>query len=108
MHAAKNSITTSHGHRTLPAAAKTGASQKERPLKTECSSPTVNTPDFELENHGSLFFLRPLNSAATQWVQEHLPADEPETQYWGDAIVIEPRYVAPIVDGIIADGLVLR
>jgi len=34
--------------------------------------------------------------------------DNPETQFWGDAIVIEPRYVAPIMDGIIGDGLVLR
>ena len=39
---------------------------------------------------------------------EHLRMDNPETQFWGDTIVIESRYVAPIVDGIIADGLVLR
>ncbi|MGA7554145.1 MAG: hypothetical protein WA744_03915 [Candidatus Acidiferrales bacterium] len=39
---------------------------------------------------------------------EHLPMDDPETQFWGEAIVIEPRYVASIVDGILADGLVLR
>jgi hypothetical protein len=64
--------------------------------------------DFKLENHGSLFLLRPLSSAAKQWMQEHLPVDEPETQFWGDAIVTEPRYVTPIVDGIIRDGLVLR
>jgi hypothetical protein len=65
-------------------------------------------PDFKLENHGSPFLLRPLNSAAKDWMSEHLPTDNPETQFWGDAIVIEPRYVAPIVDGIIGDGLVLR
>ena len=64
--------------------------------------------DFRLENHGSLFLLRPLNSAAKDWMGEHLPTDNPETQFWGEAIVIEPRYVAPIVDGIIGDGLVLR
>jgi hypothetical protein len=64
--------------------------------------------DFTLENHGSLFLLRPLNSAAKHWMGEHLPMDNPETQFWGDAIVIEPRYVAPIVDGIIGDRLVLR
>ena len=64
--------------------------------------------DFKLENHCSLFLLRPLNSAAKDWMGEHLPMDNPETQFWGDAIVIEPRYVAPIVDGIIGDGLVLR
>jgi hypothetical protein len=64
--------------------------------------------DFKLEDHGSLFLLRPLNSAAKEWMGEHLPMDNPETQFWGDAIVIEPRYVVPIVDGIVGDGPVLR
>jgi hypothetical protein len=72
------------------------------------SSPEVNTPDFELENHGSLFLLRPLNSAAKEWMEENLPMNNPETQFWGSAIVIEPRYVAPIVDGIIGEGLAVR
>ena len=67
-----------------------------------------NELDFNLENHGSLFLLRPLNSAAKDWMNEHLPMDNPKTHFWGDAVVIEPRYVAPIVDGIIGDGLVLR
>ena len=64
--------------------------------------------DFKLENHGSLFLLRPLSSAAKEWMKEHLPMESPETQFWSDAIVIEARYVTPIVDGIIGDGLVLR
>jgi hypothetical protein len=64
--------------------------------------------DFKLENHGSLFLLRPLNPVAQSWMSENLPVDQPETQFWGDAIVIEPRYVAPIVDGIIGERLVLR
>jgi hypothetical protein len=72
----------------------------EKPVRTKL--------DFKLENHGSLFLLRPLTSVARDWMGEHLPMDNPETQFWGDAIVIEPRYVAPIVDGIIGDGLVLR
>jgi hypothetical protein len=86
----------------------TGASKKEHPLKTALSSPAVNSPHFELENHGSLFLLRPLDSAAREWMNEHLPADSPETQFWAGAIVIEPRYLESIVDGILADGLVLR
>ena len=64
--------------------------------------------DFKLENNGSLFLLRPLSSAAKEWMKEHLPVELPETQFWNDAIVIEARYVTPIVDGIIGDGLVLR
>jgi hypothetical protein len=64
--------------------------------------------DFKLENHGSLFLLRPLSAAAKEWMQRNLPVDSPETQFWGDAIVIESRYVEAILDGILGDGLVLR
>jgi hypothetical protein len=77
------------------------------PLQRTISSPAI-TPHFELENHGSLFLLRPLDSIAKEWMNEHLPVDSPETQFWGEAIVIERRYVESIVDGILADGLVLR
>lgn len=41
-------------------------------------------------------------------MDEHLLMDNPETQFWGEAIVIESRYVGPIAEGILADGLVLR
>ena len=64
--------------------------------------------DFTLENHGSLFLLRPRSAAAKEWMQQNLPVDSPETQFWCDAVVIEPRYVDAIVDGIIGNGLVLR
>jgi hypothetical protein len=71
-------------------------------------SSEVPAIDFEVQNHGSIFLLCPLTDSAREWMNEHLPVDSPETQFWGEAIVIEPRYVAPIVDGIIRDGLVLR
>jgi hypothetical protein len=64
--------------------------------------------DFKLENHGSLFLLQPLTSSAKEWMNQNLPVDSPETQFWNDAIVIEPRYVDAIVDEIVGDGLVLR
>jgi hypothetical protein len=74
-----------------------------------CTPQAANSElDFKLENHGSVFLLRPLSSAAKEWMQLNLPVDSPETQFWGDAIVIEWRYVDAIVDGIIGDGLVLR
>jgi hypothetical protein len=76
------------------------------PTRTKIPAPSAS--DFALANHGSLFLLRPLNSSAKDWMNDHLPMDSEETQFWGDAIVIESRYVSPIVDGIIADGLVLR
>ena len=81
----------------------TGASIKERSLKTRKQS-----PDFTLENHGSLFLLRPQTDRAREWMSEHLPVDNPETQFFAGAIVVEPRYIGPIVEGIVGDGLVLR
>jgi len=62
--------------------------------RTRIQKSSRNELDFKLENHGSLFLLRPLNSAAKDWMGEHLPTDNPETQFWGDAIVIEPRWTA--------------
>jgi hypothetical protein len=82
--------------------------RKRMPSSTRIQKASTIELDFRLENHGSLFLLRPLNPVAQNWMSENLPVDDPETQFWGDAIVIETRYVASIVDGIIGDGLVLR
>ena len=78
------------------------------PNSTRIQKSSTTEFDFRLENHGSLFLLHPLTPAAKDWMDEHLPMDSSETQFWGDAIVIEPRFLGPIVDGILADGLVLR
>ena len=64
--------------------------------------------DFALENHGSILLLRPLTTLAREWMNEHLPVENPETQFFAGAIVVEPRYIGPIVEGIVSDGLVLR
>ena len=63
------------------------------------SSPTA---DFEVENHQSIFLLRPLTPAAESWIQECLP---PDCTYFGSAVVVEPRFIADIVHGIQNDGL---
>lgn len=65
------------------------------------SSPT---PDFEIENHQSIFLLRPLNPAAESWIKEFLPQDR---MSFGSAVVVEHRYIADIVEGIRNDGLVV-
>lgn len=61
--------------------------------------------DFAVENHFSIFLLRPLSDAAREWIAEHIPAD---AQFWGSAVVVEPRCIGDIVRGARADGLVLR
>jgi hypothetical protein len=58
--------------------------------------------DVEVENHGSLILVRPLTPAACDWCEEHIPED---AQWWARAVVVEPRYVADIVQGMQNDGL---
>jgi hypothetical protein len=64
------------------------------------SSPTG--ADFSCENHGSVFLLRPISAAACIWVEQHLPSDR---LTFGNAVVIEPRYLWAILAGLQDDGL---
>jgi hypothetical protein len=61
--------------------------------------------DFRLAPHGSICLLHPQTEAARLWIDEHI---DDEAQQWGGAIVIEPRYVQPIVDGLRADDLTIE
>lgn len=62
-------------------------------------------PDAEVQNEGSIFLLRPLSENAKQWVNEHLPEDR---QTFGNAVVVEHRYIEDIVAGMQADGLTVE
>lgn len=61
--------------------------------------------DFEVQNEGSIFLLRPLSDEAFQWIEDHIGE---EAQFFGNAVAVEHRYIADIVDGIISDGLEVR
>jgi len=61
-------------------------------------------PDFLVENHGSIFLLKPQTPAATAWVQEHIGSENGFQPYW-PTVLIEPRYIDDIVSGIQSDGL---
>jgi hypothetical protein len=59
--------------------------------------------DFSVANHGSVLILYALTDAARAWVDEHIPED---AMTWGhNGTVVEPRYIANIVEGIRAAGL---
>lgn len=64
----------------------------------------TSKPDFFVENHGTIFLLRPNTPEAKAWLEEHTPADE-DHQYLGNALCVEHRYILDIVDGIRNDGL---
>ena len=70
------------------------------------NSPTLSKPDFQIENHGSIFLVRPLNPNAQTWVDEHIGFDNGFQPYY-PTVVVEHRYIGAIAEGIIADGLVI-
>jgi hypothetical protein len=72
------------------------------------NSPTNSgkiSADFVVENHGSIFFLKPRTPAAISWVEEHI-ADNGYQPYY-PTVVVEHRFIADIVAGIQNDGLVV-
>ena len=61
--------------------------------------------DFAVENHGSIFLLKPLTPSATSWIEEHIGQDNGYQPYF-PTVVVEHRYVSDIVRGIQDAGLV--
>jgi hypothetical protein len=80
-----------------------GFSQKGEPVKPVRTSQIK--VDFLLENHGSIFLLKPQTPIATSWLEEHVGQDNGYQPYWPTCLV-EHRYIADIVAGIQNDGLV--
>jgi hypothetical protein len=64
------------------------------------------SPDILVENHNSVFLLRPASRVGQTWLQENVIGEE--THLFGNAVVCEPRYIAEIVFGAREEGLVVR
>lgn len=65
----------------------------------------VSTPDFLIENHGSIFLFRMNTLEARQWVSENVQDD---AQFFGDALVVEWRCARDLAAAIVRSGLVVR
>lgn len=63
-------------------------------------------PDFTVEDHGTIFFIRPETDAAKEWVKKNV-SQEGYQPYYPDQVVVEHRFVQNIVMGIVADGFVV-
>ena len=61
------------------------------------------SPDVTLTFHGSIALI---TEPATIWVRDNL--EHEESLYWCGALVVEPRYLGPIVAGMADDGLVIQ
>lgn len=64
-------------------------------------------PDFLIENHGSLFFLRPLSQSAREWIEENISQTDSFQPYW-PTVVIEHRFIEHIIHGLIEEGWACR
>ena len=52
--------------------------------------------------HGSIILVRPGDDDVRRWLEEHT---EPVDALWlGGALVVEPRYLPDIVEGLVAYG----
>lgn len=67
--------------------------------------PAPQENDFSFSNYGSLCILTPLSDAGSAWADLHLIGDD--TLTWAGGVVIEPRYVEPIVSAIVEEGLLV-
>lgn len=58
--------------------------------------------DIGVEDHGSIFLLRPRTARAIEWLRR---AVGEESVWWAGALVVEHRYLTNIVAGAIEAGL---
>jgi hypothetical protein len=61
-------------------------------------------PDFVLEDHSTIYLLRPISQPARSWVDERIGAGNGFQPCW-PTVVIEHRYVADIVHAINSAGM---
>lgn len=63
---------------------------------------SVTSKDFQLEDNGSIWLFRPLTVAAKEFLANTAPED---AQFFGNAMVVEHRYVEGVCDAIDLAGL---
>jgi hypothetical protein len=70
-------------------------------------NPRKAKPDLIFENYLSLFLIRPASPLGSSWLDENV-IGEGTILLFGGAVPCESRYVLPIFEGAIKDGLVCR
>jgi hypothetical protein len=59
--------------------------------------------DVEVAGHGSISTITPVTEAARQWIAENVQAEA--WQWLGRSLTVETRFLGPLVEGMINDGL---
>jgi hypothetical protein len=74
------------------------------------NSPTRITKtkwDFRVEHHGAIILLVPLSVGGLRWVERCIGADNGYQPYY-PTVILEPRYMEDVLQGIRKLGLVAR
>lgn len=61
--------------------------------------------DVMIVNHGSLYLFEPTTVKAQEWLRENVSED---SQWFGDALAVEPRYASDLANALIAEGFIVR
>jgi hypothetical protein len=61
----------------------------------------MDNPDFIIENHGSVFLVRPTNEGAVQHLRENVQGD---ASWFGDALAVEHRFIENLVAQLREEG----
>jgi hypothetical protein len=69
------------------------------------TDPDGSTVDVHVINHGSIILFHLNTPEASAWVEGNVTA---EAQFFGTALVVEPRYVVDLVAGMREAGLEVR
>lgn len=65
--------------------------------------PGPECPCFSAENHGSIFLIRAHTDDATAQLQL-MKDEDPELQFFGNALAVEPRYVEQVIEQLRSAG----
>jgi hypothetical protein len=60
--------------------------------------------DVLVQDEGTIVLVRPVSAAARDWITQNV---DPDAFWFGGGLVVEHRYVAPLIEGMSAAGLVL-
>lgn len=58
-------------------------------------------PEFTIADHGSIVLVTPITDECRIFLEDHTGE---EAQWFGPALAVEPRYVGPLVEGLIEWG----
>jgi hypothetical protein len=63
------------------------------------------TPDVRVDNHGTIYLVRPVSGRAAWWIDEHV---RKEFQWFGGSLVLEHRYARDLIELMREAGLLIK